>query len=885
MTYSVWGPNNIDSDLKAQHVKPLDNLYVTPLYDNSILALTTDGRRKPARWVGHIPSTAVNVFDVFRSQKVPTDSTLMLLPQPRFYTHANNDNNFLLHSTFIQQTDNGQWFAMSGFNFPSLVQSAPLSTWSEQKQVNYDTYEEFLHAISGVHVNLGNTNNVDKIHSQIASSSGPLGIDAPSSFRAGYNSPKIQYQYDYENQVFRPSSEISRSSPPNPLPPTPPQPPVDSISKSRILNGLLRVVENALAFGVFFIFLILAGRYGWLNQVSGLAEFTSRLQPQQISLEHISSSDEKSDALERSIDTTDHLSDIELPDSSTLSNGTITPKMVMTDTETVSSPMTPSTPTDSLSPRSIDIKSPQASKKVEILEPEKPPAVSPNAATSGPVVKKRKRGSRGGRKNNLAKKKEREEQVLLEQANNAGAATSTDEAATTDTSPAPPSGLPSGSLLDVSKDVIGYGSHGTVVLKGSFENREVAVKRMLLDFYEVASQEVSLLQESDDHPNVIRYFCKQVNDRFLYIALELCPGTLEDLIEKPEKFSELNSALTTSEIFYQIASGVHHLHCLKIVHRDLKPQNILVAPPKVVMKKDPSSKETVGPVRMLISDFGLCKKLEGDQSSFRATTANAAGTSGWRAPELLIDEQDSVYNHTILQEAYPTGSSSEPLVIDSLSNRRATRAIDIFSLGCVFYYILSKGIHPFGDKYLREANIVQGNYSLDCLEDYSQPDMVESRDLIERMISRDPRQRPDAKQVLKHPLFWSQEKRLDFLLKASDRFDIESRDPPSELLLQLEANAPKVVGDDWHTKLHQEFIDNLGKYRKYHGDRILDLLRAMRNKSHHFNDLPAAVRELMEPYPQGYLGYFTTKFPFLLMTIYYVVKNSLANEPMFKSFF
>jgi serine/threonine-protein kinase/endoribonuclease IRE1 len=884
VTYSVWGPNNIDSDLKAQHVKSLDNLYVTPLYDNSILALSTDGRRKPARWVGHITSTAVNVFDVFRSQKVSTDSTLMLLPQPRFYTHSNNDDHFLLHSAFIQQTDSGQWFAMSGFNFPSFVQSAPLSMWSEQKQIKYDTYEEFLHAIAGVHVNLDDINNFDKIHSQTAASSGPLGIDAPSSFRAEYNSPKVQYQYDYENQVFRPSSEISRSSPPNPLPPTPPQPPVDSISKSRILNGLLRIVENALAFVVFFIFLILAGRYGWLNQVSGLAELTSKLQPQQTSLEHLSSSEEKSDYLEKRIETTDHFSDIELPGSHTISDGTITPKMTMTDTETILSPMTPSTPTDSLSPRPIDIKNPQVSKKVEILEPEKPPIDTQNTATSAPVVKKRKRGSRGGRKNNLAKKKEREEQILLEQANNAGTA-ATDECVTTDIMSLPPSGLPAGSLLDVSKDVIGYGSHGTVVLKGTFENREVAVKRMLLDFYEVASQEVSLLQESDDHPNVIRYFCKQVNDRFLYIALELCPGTLEDLIEKPEKFLGLNSSLTTSEIFYQIASGVHHLHCLKIVHRDLKPQNILVAPPKVITKKDASNKETVGPVRMLISDFGLCKKLEGDQSSFRATTANAAGTSGWRAPELLIDEQDSVYNHTILQEAYPTGSSSEPLVIDSLSNRRATRAIDIFSLGCVFYYILSKGIHPFGDKYLREANIVQGNYSLDYLEDYSKPDMVESRDLIERMISRDPRLRPDAKQILKHPLFWSQEKRLDFLLKVSDRFDIESRDPPSKLLSLLEANASKVVGDDWHDKLNQEFIDNLGKYRKYHGDRILDLLRAMRNKSHHFNDLPAAVRALMEPYPQGYLGYFTAKFPFLLMTIYYVVKNNLANEPMFRSFF
>lgn len=56
--------------------------------------------------------------------------------------------------------------------------------------------------------------------------------------------------------------------------------------------------------------------------------------------------------------------------------------------------------------------------------------------------------------------------------------------------------------------LIGYGSHGTVVYKGTFDGRDVAVKRLLLDFYDVAYHEVTLLEESDDHPNVIRYYCK-----------------------------------------------------------------------------------------------------------------------------------------------------------------------------------------------------------------------------------------------------------------------------------------------------------------------------------------------------------------------------------------
>jgi hypothetical protein len=62
--------------------------------------------------------------------------------------------------------------------------------------------------------------------------------------------------------------------------------------------------------------------------------------------------------------------------------------------------------------------------------------------------------------------------------------------------------------ISVSDVVLGYGSHGTVVLQGTFQGRRVAVKRMLADFYNVADHEVKMLQESDLHPNVVRYFFK-----------------------------------------------------------------------------------------------------------------------------------------------------------------------------------------------------------------------------------------------------------------------------------------------------------------------------------------------------------------------------------------
>ena len=43
--------------------------------------------------------------------------------------------------------------------------------------------------------------------------------------------------------------------------------------------------------------------------------------------------------------------------------------------------------------------------------------------------------------------------------------------------------------------------------RGKFDERDVAVKRILPECFSFADREVALLRESDEHPNVIRYFC------------------------------------------------------------------------------------------------------------------------------------------------------------------------------------------------------------------------------------------------------------------------------------------------------------------------------------------------------------------------------------------
>ena len=38
--------------------------------------------------------------------------------------------------------------------------------------------------------------------------------------------------------------------------------------------------------------------------------------------------------------------------------------------------------------------------------------------------------------------------------------------------------------------------------------------------------------------------------------------------------------------------------------------------------------------------------------------------------------------------------------------------MDIFSLGLVIFYVLSRGGHPFGESAMRQVNIVDGNHDM-----------------------------------------------------------------------------------------------------------------------------------------------------------------------------
>jgi serine/threonine-protein kinase/endoribonuclease IRE1 len=151
-------------------------------------------------------------------------------------------------------------------------------------------------------------------------------------------------------------------------------------------------------------------------------------------------------------------------------------------------------------------------------------------------------------------------------------------------------------------------------------------------------------------------------------VLELCAGTLKDYCEKKYKGPELPRDII---VLYQIANGLRYIHSRNLVHRDVKPDNILIS--------------MTTPVQMKLADFGFVKKTS-PQGSFKQSELKGI-TFKWMAPEILklMDGSSSELPHGTIQS-------------------------DTFAAGCVFFYFLTRGRHPFGSNSFKiPMNILDKN--------------------------------------------------------------------------------------------------------------------------------------------------------------------------------
>ena len=314
-------------------------------------------------------------------------------------------------------------------------------------------------------------------------------------------------------------------------------------------------------------------------------------------------------------------------------------------------------------------------------------------------------------------------------------------------------------LLYKQMAVIGTGSNGTTVHEGRLGTQNIAVKKMLKGYYtkDTADREMQLLIQMN-HINVVRYYQHEDCGEFFYLALELCPFSLNDAIrnrlgpfapagsdeEQDEHKSEQQESQHRSEntlsppirqLLSGMISGVSYLHKMRVVHRDLKPHNVLLS----------SCSDKPGFFTAKIADMGLGKQLGRDLSSFSPShnskmkgkktaprkrrgpfdfgepsrssySIMSAGTIGWQAPEALLRSLSPDDSPTSSSDTSGSDSAQSPK--DAAQTERLTRAVDIFSLGCIFYTCLEPGEHPYGSYFERQQNILKGAKDLSALQHY-----------------------------------------------------------------------------------------------------------------------------------------------------------------------
>ncbi|KAF1971221.1 hypothetical protein BU23DRAFT_196940 [Bimuria novae-zelandiae CBS 107.79] len=894
--YAEWTSNTRDKDLQGQYVKTKDEMYLVSRYNGDVIAYDKKRSNFEKNYVFQqklgVPVT--RVFDVARKgDDNDPDPALVLLPQPVSLDLSQDE----AQRVWLNTTDTGSWYALSEANYPAVTDGAP--------NASCYTYGAYLSGGSYILPERTGLVGVHKLNYQPEPRQMLSLIDAaPTPNDQHKDEPPISVPAG----IPQPIETILRTlDPPKPQPIETQSPHWTRMSP---ISGLISAT-SLLCLAIAF--------WSMQKPQAPLKKFLSRLNKRQnvegpmpaavertsapavvntdkstVAVPNVLSIAERS-VLEELKEYVEEVGEVKaeterplLPESekkkvtfASLPDSDEEEDLSLSRTTTIdaSPPVELTSETNGLM-SAIDGVAQARSGSIDGNSQDQAPA------PSTPKKKKTHRGKRGGQKGRNRKLKEGDEiDQIVDAAKHLNEPISIhpDEVSMVNDDVQDVSNVKRIGKLTIDFDrLLGNGSGGTFVFAGKWNDREVAVKRMLPQYFGLAEQEVKLLQESDLHPNVIRYFDDEKDEHFLYIAVELCQASLFDLYRDGRPSSDLTDTqlrLATeingnmTRALHQLAEGVHHLHSLRIIHRDIKPQNILIAYPQRNQKNGP---------RLVISDFGLCKTLPDNMSTLIGTTGNA-GTVGWKAPELILQPKDVGYGSST-GHSRESASSSDPV------SQGVKRAVDIFSLGCVFYYVLTNGSHPFDDDegwaQMREYNIKKNKASLERLE--LGVDSEEPIRLISWMVSNRPEDRPTAAEVMNHPFFWSAEKRLTFLCDCSDHWEREMREPPSTHLQILETYSNEVLDKkrNFLAKLDHAFVASLGKQRKYSGDKMLDLLRALRNKKNHYEDMEESVKARVGPLPDGYLQYWTSKFPKLLMSCFdCVVECGLQSEPRFKPYF
>jgi mitogen-activated protein kinase 1/3 len=265
---------------------------------------------------------------------------------------------------------------------------------------------------------------------------------------------------------------------------------------------------------------------------------------------------------------------------------------------------------------------------------------------------------------------------------------------------------------------IGHGAYGVVIsAHDEVTGKDVAIKKVRRAFDDCVDakrilREIKLLKKFE-HENVIRIIDlippPPTSEEFedVYIVQELMETDLHRIIYSRQ-------ALTIDHIqyfVYQILRGLKFIHSANVLHRDLKPSNLLLN----------------SNCDLKICDFGLARNVEDEQAGI---LTEYVVTRWYRAPEIML----------VCQEY--------------------TKAIDVWSVGCIFAELLAREALFPGEDYIAQLRLICDKLGRPDDEDL---DFIQS-ERAKKFILSLPQQAPKALAET-FPKFSEEKEALDLLVK------------------------------------------------------------------------------------------------------------------------
>ena len=252
---------------------------------------------------------------------------------------------------------------------------------------------------------------------------------------------------------------------------------------------------------------------------------------------------------------------------------------------------------------------------------------------------------------------------------------------------------------------IGKGTFGKVKIAFNIDNKneKYACKILLKSNIKDEDDSIRCKREMDilrrmHHVNVVRTYEIVSTDTTFYIFMDFCAkGELFNYIVQQKHLSEEKSAF----FYYQLINGIEYIHKKGVCHRDLKPENLLLTEK----------------MKLKIIDFGLSNYFSGN------LLETPCGSPCYASPEMVI------------------------------GNKYNGFCIDVWSSGIILFAMLC-GYLPFEEADNDEYNEILFRNIVECNIEYPVQFVTPvARDLLSKILVKDPRKRITIEEIKQHNFY------------------------------------------------------------------------------------------------------------------------------------